>query len=98
SMPLDYAAIFQTTCTLLKFVFPLWPFMLLAPLQRRRHIAYYMTLAWFVLFGWWILTLFAVTTVRSFLVPEPWNTALFFVAGAVLIGWQVLQKVRGRQN
>ena len=95
-MQLDYGVIVQTVAFFLAYLFPLWPLMVLAPLQRRRHVLFNMTMAWFVMGIWWLITLLAPTQPRSFLIPEPWNTVAFFITGVVLIGFQLWQKLRQR--
>jgi restriction system protein len=66
------------------FVFIFWPFVILGPLQRRRHILYNMLVMWSFLALVRILLFFNPQPIPSFLIPEPLNTILFFATGAVL--------------
>jgi restriction system protein len=67
------------------FVFMCWPVIIISPLQRRRHILANMLLAWGLLVVVRVFLLFAPSRMPLFFIPEPLNTILFFVAGAVLL-------------
>jgi len=67
------------------FVFMFWPLIIISPLQRRRHILFNMLFVWCILAVVRVFLFFVPNTVPSFLIPEPLNTVLFFVAGAVLV-------------
>jgi len=67
-------------------LFPLWPLVVLAPLLRRTEKTLTaMVLLWIFMLGGWVLARRASPEAGSFLIPEPLNTGLFFLTGAVLI-------------
>ena len=77
---------FQLLFTVFAFVFDFWPVLILAPLQNRRSGVRNMVYVW----GFWavirILLFFNPEPAsKSFLIPEPLSTILFFVTGIVLI-------------
>jgi HJR/Mrr/RecB family endonuclease len=75
-------------------VFPFWPVVVLAPLGwRRGKVFRAMQASWLMMFVGWIL-IHLVEPVPSLLIPEPWNTILFFTAGLLIFGWAFLKKYR----
>ena len=75
-----------------------WPVIVLAPLGwRRGNILLGMIILWgFMLIGW----LFALSvSLKPFMViiPEPLNTFLFLLTGAILVAWPIVRKARERQ-
>jgi len=72
--------------------------MILAPLQRRRHFLFNMTLAWGIMVIVWIASLFGPTPRISLLIPEPFNTILFFVSGFILLSVRFGMKYWRRRN
>ncbi len=75
-------------------VFSGWLFVILAPLGwRKRNVLRGMQANWILMFIGWVLARF-VEPLPSLLIPEPLNTYLFFVAGALLFGWAYLKKSR----
>ncbi len=78
-------------------IFPLWPFLMLAPLQRRRNIVSRMLFVWGVLAAMRLLLFFVPTSFPSYLIHEPFNTILFFVAGAVLLAFRLVSSFQQRR-
>jgi hypothetical protein len=66
-------------------VFDFWFVLILAPLQNRKSGIRNMVYAWAVWAVIRILLFFNPEPTPSFMIPEPLNTILFFVAGLVLI-------------
>ena len=67
-------------------LFPVWPLIVLAPLGwRRGNVLGGMVTLWIVTLVGWALARMQSPTPSSFLIPEPLNTYLFFLAGPVLI-------------
>lgn len=101
-MPFDYKltfqVMFQTIAFVFSFVFAFWPFIVLVPIQRRKHILYYMTLAWGFTVLLWAASFFSPVPNRFTLIPEPWNTVLFWLTGVVLIGIQLALRFFRRRN
>jgi hypothetical protein len=70
----------------LGLVFLGWPLVLLAPLQwaRKSKMLWSMQVMWILmLVGWWFAR--SMGQLPSLLIPEPYNTYLFFGAGAILL-------------
>jgi hypothetical protein len=67
-------------------IFPLWPAIVVRALGQRRNVFGNMAAAWIMLLLLWFVSLFSIERIPSFLIPEPWNTILFFLFGLVLIG------------
>jgi hypothetical protein len=82
---IDTTQVLRSMLSAFGLFFPAWPLILLAPLQRRRHILYNMSLAWIVMGLFWLGSLFGFVRVRSWLIPDPWNATLFFAAGLGLL-------------
>jgi len=80
------------------WLFTFWPVVVLAPLGwRRGNVLAGMIVLWVVMF----LGLLAGRSISLkpivLLIPEPLNTFLFFLAGAVLFLWPGISKLRERQ-
>ena len=88
-MTIDYKFLFGTIAMFMGFLFPFWPLVVIAPIQRRRYILYYMTAAWGMMALVWVVSRFAPYRITFHLIPEPFDSILFFVAGAVLIAVQI---------
>lgn len=86
----------QITGYIFSIIFPLWLFVVAAPLGwRRGNVIRGMQANWLIVFIGWIFTRF-VEPVPPLLVliPDPINTILFFFAGLVLFGWVFIRKAR----
>ncbi len=71
------------------FVFMFWPLILLGSLPRRRRILDGMLSLWGLLAVMRVFLIFVPKPLPPFFIPEPLNTTLFFVAGAVLLAIRV---------
>jgi hypothetical protein len=80
------SSILQLLFTMFGFLFVFWPILFLAPLQNQRSGIRNMVYVW----GLWavirILLFFDPAPMKSFFIPEPLNTILFFVTGLILVG------------
>jgi hypothetical protein len=70
-------------------LFDFWPVLVLSAIKGRRHLIRNLLVTW----GFWavvrvVLFFNPEPILASFLIPEPLNTVLFFVTGAVLVGLQ----------
>jgi len=82
------------------FIWPLWPLVFLRALanvagrrsRRGRSASRDMLVIWGFLAICRVAAAIFLPSVSSFLIPEPWNTVLFFAAGAVLMGINVWGK------
>ena len=83
-MLFDNSQVLANLGTLLTYFFPFWAVVVAAGLTWRKRALNGMIFFWLLMAGIWALTLFRTTTLPSFLLPEPWNTLLFFVSGVVL--------------
>jgi hypothetical protein len=82
----DTRDLLRTLFSALGLLFPIWPLVLLPALQRRRHILLYMTFGWAAMLLFWLGAVTADPPQRSWLIPDPWNTLLFFATGLALLG------------
>ena len=69
----------------LDLVFDVWPLMFVGALQGRRNRLRVLMAAWGIWAAFRLLLIFNPDPIGSFLIPEPLNTVLFFVTGAVLL-------------
>jgi HJR/Mrr/RecB family endonuclease len=97
-MTIDYKIVFGMVAMFVGFLFPFWPLVVMAPIQRRRYILYNMTVAWGMMALFWIASRFAPYPITFHLIPEPFNSILFFVAGAALITAQIWRRYRQRRD
>ena len=79
-------SVLQVLFYIFDIVFDFWPVLLLAPLQNRRSGIRNMVYVW----GFWaiirIILFFNLEPIsKSWLIPEPLSTILFFVTGFILI-------------
>ena len=84
----------QVLFSVFTLLFGFWPLFLVAPLGRRRHGN--VLRAMFVVWGFWAVVrlglVFNPQPLRtSLLIPEPWNTIFFGMAGGVLGGMLLLE-------
>jgi HJR/Mrr/RecB family endonuclease len=97
-MIIDYGLLFQMIAMFLGYIFPFWPLIILTPLQRRKHIVYYTTVAWGMLALFWLASLFAPYPITFRIIPEPFNSVAFFSLGIVLIGFQIFRRYQQRRE
>ena len=78
--------VWETFSSFAGFFYPLWPVFVLTPIQRRRNILPLMLFGWAAggMFG--LVHLFAPYHAKSWLIPEPFNTALYWITGLALVG------------
>jgi len=98
NLSLTFASMFLILSYTFAMVFPLWPLLMLAPLQRRRNILVRMLVVWGVLAIMRIFLFFAPTSLPSYLIPEPFNTILFLGAGAALISLRLVISFRQHKD
>ncbi len=67
----------------LAVAFPFWPIGLLATLPTRPMLRY-MTIAWGLFLVCWLLARAGFAPLLFTVIPEPYNTYLFFLAGIML--------------
>jgi hypothetical protein len=67
-------------------VYPLWPLLVLASVKLRGRAYNDMLAAWCVAGASGVASLFSPISFPLRLIPEPWNTGLFFATGALLLG------------
>jgi hypothetical protein len=84
-MHIDYEIMLGVMAFVSGYLFPLWPLVILGPLQRRHGKLVSMGLAWAFMASIGLASLFAPVKPRPWGIPEPWNTLLFVSAGLVLI-------------
>jgi len=78
---------FKVIALVLGFIFAAWPLIVVAPLGwRRGDVLRGMTFAWVIMFLSWLMVRATSTKPASFLIPEPLNSYVFFLTGAILIG------------
>jgi len=94
---IDNSQILSNMGNMLSFFFPLWPVVLLMGLGWRRRMLLGLVFGWVLMLGLWVITLFGSVRLTSFLLPEPWNTILFFATGAVLFAFLIVRSIAGRQ-
>jgi restriction system protein len=103
---MEMAEMWQQAVLAMGFVFPAWPLVLLGAVARGRRRARWglAALGWLLMLaaglGYWL----GETGTGSWLIPEPWNTLLFWGAGAGLFGaplgrqawarWRIWAKAR----
>lgn len=76
------------------FLWPFWPLIFLRAVanvlfsrrSRRRSAAADLLVIWGFIAVCWLAAAIFLPSVRSFLIPEPLNSVLFFATGAVLLG------------
>lgn len=86
------------------FLWPFWPLMFLRAAadmlfsrrSRRRSAAADLLVIWGFIAICWVAAAVFLPSIRSFLIPEPLNSVLFFATGAVLIGLNVKRWWEGR--
>src|SRR5258708_1036694 len=75
------------------FIFSIWPLLFLASFERRRrNVLGDMMLIWIFIFLGWSLARFESLPPFKLITPEPLNTFLFFLTGAVLFGLVLIRK------
>lgn len=85
--------ILEVIGNILGLVFLGWPLVLLAPLQwsRRKNLLSSMLAMWvLMLVGWVFANLMG--PLPSLLIPEPYNTYLFFSAGFILLLFSIAKR------
>jgi hypothetical protein len=96
-------SVIQILFLVFDYGFDFWPILILAPLQNRKSGVRNMVYVW----GFWaiiriILYFNPEPIIKSWIIPEPLNTTLFFSAGlilgAVLIGRTYWQRSRTRKK
>lgn len=94
-MTLDFNEILKGTFLVLGFFYPLWPVIVLTPLRvARRNQLPFLLIAWGFALITWFGYLFAPSPHKFTLIPEPFNTILFFLSGAILAFVIVLRRYK----
>lgn len=77
------------------YVFSLWPLIVLSPIRwKRENVLAGMIIVWtLMLFGWLLASTVSPRPLVE-LIPEPFNTHLFFLTGLALLVWSLLREVR----
>jgi hypothetical protein len=79
-------SLFQMLFTIFDLLFDFWPFLILAALQNPRRWIRNMVYTWFFWAVIRIILFFNPEPIsKSWLIPEPLSTILFFVTGFILI-------------
>lgn len=79
------------------FAFPFWPVMILNGVRGRRNLLRNMLITWGFWAGIRVLLFFNPEPIGvSFLIPEPFNTVLFFVCGVLLMALYYGRKLWNR--
>lgn len=91
----DFNEILKGTFLVLGFFYPLWPVIMLTPLRvARRNQLPFLLIAWGFALVTWFGYLSAPSPHKFTLIPEPFNTILFFLAGAALLLFIVVRHFR----
>ncbi len=94
-MTFDTKEIFTGAFLILGFFYPLWPVMVLTPLRvNRRNQLPFLILAWGFSLITWLSYISAPTPHKFALIPEPFNTILFFLTGVSLVIVIVVKRFR----
>lgn len=66
--------------------FPAWPLVVISSVfRRRKRILANIAAAWGGMLVLWLLSLLSSNPIKSYFIPEPQSTALFFAAGVALV-------------
>ena len=88
----------QALASVFDIVFDFWPVFIVSPIARRGNPFRSMFFSWLFWAAVRVMLVFNPEPVRaSLLIPEPWNTVLFFVTGVVLGGIMVGQSFLKRK-
>jgi hypothetical protein len=87
----DYAISFlDILSATLSLLFMCWPLLLISVVRERGNLLRMALAIWtFLALARVFLVFFPSSVVPSLLIPEPWNTIFFFVAGIVLLVFQL---------
>lgn len=97
-------SVIETLGYVFGFLWPFWPLMFLRAVagvlfgrrSRRRSAAADLLVIWGFIAVCRLAAAIFLPSIQSFLIPEPLNSALFFVTGAVLIGLNAKRWWEGR--
>jgi hypothetical protein len=76
------------------FLFPFWPFMVIAPIVSKGNVLVKMLVIWCALLLVRITLLFSTLPKVDFMIREPASTVLFLFVGGVLVFANVLRGLR----
>lgn len=101
---LSFGSVIDIWLGMSTLLFALWPLMLIGlPVGGKRRKRSVSPLTGFLLV-WLVLALMRASlllysrTPPSFFIPEPLNTVLFFLAGAGVLAFVIIRRVRSRPN
>jgi peptidoglycan/LPS O-acetylase OafA/YrhL len=80
--------------TMFAFLFPFWPFLVLAPAFSKGNVFGKMLVMWALLLLIRIVLLFSPLPTVDFLIHEPINTLIFLFAGGGIILALVVRRMR----
>jgi hypothetical protein len=80
-----------SACT---FLFPFWPLLVIAPIRGRDNLVVKMLVVWAFAGVVRLVLVFSPLPLMDFLIPEPWNTAVYIFVGVVLVGIWCARRVK----
>ena len=94
-MQFDTKEMWKIFFTIISMGFSLWPVFVIAPLgQAKRNRVFLMFFGWCLAFCLWLASVLTDSPFVFHIIPQPFNTILFFLTGFTLLAALIIKVIR----